>query len=100
MPDNCMENCAVLPRVEALERDSEQHRQTHKEIFDRLRDVEKSEAVQEAALASINGKLDKLVEWQEEQRDKPGRRWDGLVEKIIWAVCGAVVAFLLAQVGL
>lgn len=31
---------------------------------------------------------------------KPGERWDSLVDKIIWAVAGAVVAFILAQIGL
>lgn len=32
--------------------------------------------------------------------DKPRKRWDGLVDKAIWAVCAAVIAFLLAKVGL
>lgn len=32
--------------------------------------------------------------------EKPGKRWDSLVEKLIWAVVAAVVGFLLAQVGL
>lgn len=32
--------------------------------------------------------------------DKPGKRWDSLVDKIIWAVAGAVVAFMLSQMGL
>lgn len=31
---------------------------------------------------------------------KPGKRWDGLVEKIIWAIVGAIVTFILAKVGL
>lgn len=31
---------------------------------------------------------------------KSGRRWDELVDKIIWAVVAAFVGFLLAQVGL
>jgi predicted nucleic acid-binding Zn-ribbon protein len=31
---------------------------------------------------------------------KPGQRWDSLVDKIIWAVAGAVLAFLLAKIGL
>lgn len=31
---------------------------------------------------------------------KPGQRWDGLVDKIIWAVAAAVIAFLLAKIGL
>lgn len=32
--------------------------------------------------------------------NKPAQRWDSLVDKIIWAVAGAVVAFLLAKIGL
>ena len=35
---------------------------------------------------TVNEKLDKLIEWQENQRDKPGRRWESLVEKAVWAV--------------
>lgn len=31
---------------------------------------------------------------------KSGKRWDSLVDKIIWAVAGAVLAFLLAKIGL
>lgn len=31
---------------------------------------------------------------------KPAKRWDGLVDKIVWAICAAVIAFLLARIGL
>ena len=31
---------------------------------------------------------------------KPGKRWDSIVEKAVWAVCAAVIAFLLGRVGL
>ena len=33
-------------------------------------------------------------------KDKPGQRWDNLIDKIIWAVAAAVIAFLLARIGL
>lgn len=32
--------------------------------------------------------------------EKPAKRWDTLVEKVIWAVASAVIAFLLARIGL
>lgn len=32
--------------------------------------------------------------------EKPAKRWDSLVEKVIWAVVAAVVGFLLAKIGL
>ena len=31
---------------------------------------------------------------------KPAERWDSLVDKAIWAVEGAVLAYILAQIGL
>lgn len=31
---------------------------------------------------------------------KPAERWDSLVDKAIWAVAGAVLAYILAQIGL
>ena len=41
----------------------------------------------------LEGKVDVL-------EGKPGKRWDGLVDKLIWGVAGAVLAFLLARFGL
>ncbi len=32
--------------------------------------------------------------------DKPGKRWDNLVDKIVWAVAAALIAFLLSKIGL
>lgn len=31
---------------------------------------------------------------------KPGQRWDSMVDKIIWAIAGAVLAFILSKIGL
>ena len=32
-------------------------------------------------------------------RDKPGKRWESIVDKLIWAVLAAALGFVLAQVG-
>lgn len=32
--------------------------------------------------------------------EKPARRWEGMVDKAIWAIVGAVIAFLTARIGL
>ena len=31
---------------------------------------------------------------------KPAKRWEGIVDKLIWGVIGAVLAFLLTKIGL
>ncbi len=43
------------------------------------------------------GKLDTKVTALEE---KPAKRWDGLVDKVVWAIAAAFIGFVLAQVGL
>ena len=32
--------------------------------------------------------------------EKPGKRWEAIVDKVIWAVCAAAIGFLLARIGL
>lgn len=43
------------------------------------------------------GKLDSKVTALEE---KPAKKWDSLVDKIVWAIAAALIGFVLAQVGL
>lgn len=33
-------------------------------------------------------------------KDKPGKRWDSIVDKAVWAILAAVLAFLLGKFGL
>lgn len=35
-----------------------------------------------------------------EIKEKPGKRWDGLVDKIIMTIAAAVIGFLIAKIGL
>ena len=101
MPENkCAEACPLIPRVEALERANEQHSSTHREIFNRLNSVERDNAVQDAHYRAIDAKLDELTIMVKELSGRAGKRWEGLVEKALWAVAAAVIAFVLGRVGL
>lgn len=101
MPDNCNTNdCPLVPRVDALERANEQHSKTHREMFDRMRALETSDAVQNAHYKAIDAKLDELTVMVKELSGRAGKRWESLVEKALWAVCAAVIAFVLAKIGL
>lgn len=100
MSEKCTESCPLVPRVEALEDANKQHGSTHREVFDRLRALETQTAVQENKLDTILDKLDELTEKVDALESKPAKRWESLVEKAIWAVCAAVIAFLLGRVGL
>lgn len=105
MPDNCNpDNCPVNARVDGLEKEFDRYRTEangmHQEMERRIGALEQSGAAVTAKLDGIDEKLDGLTESVKALTDKPGKRWDGLVDKAIWAVCAAVIAFLLGRVGL
>ena len=96
MADCNPHDCPVLPRVEALERANEQHSSTHREMFNRLNTLERSTDSQGVMLQSINEKLDEVKETVSALAEKPAKRWDGLVDKLIYLVAGAIVAWVAA----
>lgn len=107
MPESKCEPCVMTARIEALERANEQHGSTHREVFDRLRELERLEGIQGEQYKNILEKLDNLTRRHDELNrklseleSKPAKRWDGIVDKAIWAVMAAVIAFLLGRVGL
>lgn len=108
MPDKCVESCADITRLEQQIKDlSEQNGADHKELRERLGEVEITNAVQNERyttilkeLTSLTNSHNELNRKLSELESKPAKRWDGLVEKAIWAVVAAVIAFLLAKIGL
>lgn len=101
MPEKCSEPCQDLARLEQQVKDlQKQNGEDHKEMRDRLTQLEKEEAVQLVQYKTILDKLDGLTEKVEALESKPGKRWESIVEKAVWAVCAAVIAFLLGRVGL
>ena len=47
-----------------------------------------------------NEKIDKVIKWQEDQQLKPVKRWESIVDKVLMLFVGAVVAYILAKIGL
>lgn len=89
-----------LTDVEALaQRNKEDIEQlkSSTEAINRLATSMEVMATKQEQVATTVENLDHKVTALEE---KPAKRWDSLVDKIIWAVAGAVVAFILARIGL
>ena len=101
MNETCNQNdCPLVPRVEALERANEQHGKTHRELFRRMNDVERDNAVQDAHYRAIDAKLDELTVMVKELSGKAGKRWEKAVETGLVAIVTGVVCFLLGRIGL
>ena len=105
MSEPCNPNdCPVSARVDALKDEFDRYREnssdTHRQMFDRIGTLEQSGAAVKTKLDSIEEKLDELAVNVKALADKPAKRWDGIVDKAVWAVLAAIIAFLLAKIGL
>ena len=103
MLEICTNNPSACPfkaRIKAVEEANNEHSATHRDMFGSLGALETLSAVQENKLDTILKKLDELAEKVDSLEAKPAKRWEGLVEKAVWAVCAAVIACLLGRVGL
>lgn len=65
-----------------------------------LHQLATSVAVMAEQLKTMNASVSCLANEVEEMKDKPGKRWESLTEKIIWAIVAAALGFVLAQIGL
>lgn len=83
-----------------LERFQEQSRNTHEKMYDRLRDLEKAEAARNEQYDNIMEKLDELIAWKKGEQEIPKKRWNDIVDKVIWAVLAAGITYVLARMGL
>ncbi len=71
--------------------------ETSTAVLNRLATSMEVMASRQEQMAESVEKLDGKVTAMER---KPLKRMDGLLDKIIWAVCAAVISFLLARLGL
>ena len=106
-----MENILQLEReIKDLDSRLAAAEEQHKTLFSRLDRQEKlldtvhTLALSVGELASKQGtmqdKLEALCDDVEEIKEKPAKRWDGLIDKVIFTIAGAFVAYALAKIGI
>lgn len=55
---------------------------------------------QTEAIERIEGNVGKLNSKVEALEKKPGKRWDSIVDKVLLAIVGGIVCYLLARLGI
>ena len=65
-----------------------------------LHQLATSVAVMAQQMENMNGSVEALSGKVDTLDSKPGKRWDAIVDKAVWAVLAAVIAFLLGRIGL
>lgn len=87
-------------RIKALEDWKEDSKKFHNSFYGWQRQQIAREAALDEKLNNMNSNIKKVLATQEACSLKPGKRWDAIVDKAIWAVLAAVIAFVLARIGL
>ena len=65
-----------------------------------IQSLAQSVAVMAERMTAMNSNVEKLTNKVDKLEEKPAKRWDGLVDKIIMVIAAAAVGFALAQIGL
>ena len=65
-----------------------------------LHQLATSVAVMAEQLKTMNSSVSTMKNELEELKEKPAKKWEGLVDKIVWAIAAALIGFALAQIGL
>lgn len=83
-------------RIEKLEKD---HEALHS-MAASLEVMANEQKHQTEAITTVKENVDRLESKVDVLEAKPAKRWESLVDKLIWGVVGAVLAFLLAKIGI
>lgn len=65
-----------------------------------LHSLATSVAVMAEQMKSMNTSISTLTGQVNELKDKPGKRWEKVVEAVLIAIAGGIVGFLLSKIGL
>lgn len=103
MAEDCLNESrfvAIETRLKTIEEKQVREDTFRTEFYNYQRDQIEHDVRIDERMKSIDDKLITLVSWQEEQKSKPIKRWDGLIDKILWFVIGSVLAYLATKAGL
>lgn len=65
-----------------------------------IHQLAQSAALMARELEAMSGKVDTINKDVSDLKARPGRRWDGLVEKLLAALAGGLIGYLLIGLGL
>ena len=111
MPDKCIvdpeRDCIgkaaaakLEGRIKALEEWKEDSKRFHTDFYAWQNKQSERDGKLDEQLGNMDKNIEKLLAQQEACALKPGKRWEAIVDKAIWAVLAAVIAFVLAKIGL
>lgn len=100
MPDIEIEYERRLTETEARSKSNTKRIDEMEKKVDVIHELATSMAVVKAEQSEMKSDLAEIKTSVNTIAEKPAKRWDGLIEKIIFTLVGAIVGFLLLKVGI
>lgn len=106
--EKCMNDpnrdCLCVVKAEQLEKELESMRsharETHSQMYTRIRNMEIAQAETKTEYGHIMEMLGGLKSDIKGIKERPAKRWEGMVDKALWLVVGAVLAYAITGIGL
>ncbi len=95
-----MDEAVKLAEVDQRARSNTRRIDKLEAVQDEIRSLATSMAVMVQRLGEVENHVDEIKTSVKTLEDKPRKRWEAIVEKLIWLVVGGVVAAALAQAGI
>lgn len=89
-----------LAEVEARSKSNTKRIDKLEHLTDAINNLATSVSLMAQKTEDMDGKLDTVANKVEKIEEKPAKRWNTLVDNIIWAVAAAAVTYILTQIGL
>lgn len=96
----------VAVHEEFAQRMEEEHKRQNKRISDLENKVEDIGELT-TSVASLAKSVEQMAKAQEKQgkrlealEQKPAKKWESFVDKVVWAVAAALIAFILSYIGI
>ena len=96
----------VAVHEEYAKRMEAEHKRQNKRLTDLEKDVKDIRELT-TSVASIAKSVEQMAQEQEKQgkrleslEQKPAKKWESFVDKVIWAIAAAMIAFVLSYLGL
>lgn len=97
-------DCLELAKAELLEKTvesiSNKNDTEHKELELRIRALESSQTEQKTQFGHIMESLGALKSDIGELKQKPAKRWESIVDKVLMTIVAALLGFILFKLGL
>lgn len=87
-------------RIEDLEEAQTKSSKFREDFYNWQKEQIARDAKLDEQLKNMDRNINKVIKWQEDQQQKPAKRWETIVDKVLMLFVGAVVAYVLAKIGL